>query len=81
MMVRARVVIAVAVAAFLLGGSAPSAHALFGRHKSSQPPAMRHAKKNSNPYDYLKPQKLKKAKGGWYQSSSSGNMVYGKKKK
>jgi len=81
MIVRARVVIAAALAAFLLGGFAPSAHALFGRHKSNQPRAMRHAKKNSSPYGYLKPKKLKKANGGWYQSGMSGNMVYGKKKK
>ncbi len=81
MIVRGRVLIAIVMAAFLLGEFAPSAHALFGRHKSNQPRAMRRAKKNSSPYAYLKPKKLKKANGGWYQSSTSGNLVYGKKKK
>ena len=81
MIVRGRVVIAVVLAALLVGGSAPSAHALFGRHKSNQPPAMRRPKKNTNPYAYLAPKKQKKAAGQWYRSPTSGRMVYGKPNK
>ena len=55
-----------------------SAHALFGRHKSNQPSVHR-AKKNASPYAYLAPKKQKKA-SGYYRSTLTGELVYGKKK-
>jgi hypothetical protein len=61
-----RIVIALVVAALVLGGSAPSAHALFGRHKKNTSPyaylAPKKQKKNTSPYAYLAPKKQKKAK-------------------
>ena len=71
MIVRGRVLMATALAVCILGGSAPSAHALFGRHKT---------KKNPSPYAYLAPKKQKKP-SGWYRSTLNGNLVYGKPKK
>jgi hypothetical protein len=65
--IRARVLIAV-LAGTMLGGFAPSAHAIFGLHR---------AKKNTSPYAYLAPKKGKKS-SGWYQSTLTGKMVYGK---
>jgi hypothetical protein len=81
--VRGRVVIGIVSMAILLGGFAPSAHALFGKHKPNQARSMRRAKKNTSPYDYLKPQKPQKQKkpNGWYRSTLTGKMVYGKQKK
>ena len=61
MIVRGRVVIPIVLAALMQGGLAPSAHALFGRHHSSQPRAQRRAKKNTSPYAYLAPKKQKKS--------------------
>lgn len=84
MVVRGRLVIGIVSAAILLGGLEPSAHALFGRHKPNQPYAVRRAKKNTSPYAYLKPQKQKKKQtkpNGWYRSTLTGDMVYGKQKK
>lgn len=83
MIVRGRVVVGIVSMAILLNGLAPSAHALFGRHKPNQPRAMRRAKKNTSPYAYLKPQKPGKQKkpNGWYRSTLTGKMVYGKQKK
>lgn len=69
MIVRGRIVILIVLAAVLLGESATQAHALFGHHK-----------KNSSPYAYLKPKKQKKP-NGWYRSTLTGEMVYGKQKK
>ena len=93
-MTRARYRIAVAMAALVLGGFAPSAHALFGRHKSDQPRAMRRAKKNTSPYAYLAPKKQKKntspyaylapkkqKKSSGYRNTLTGEMVNGSKKK
>ena len=77
MIVRGRIVIPMVLAALMLGEFAPDAHALFGRHKSSQPRAMRRSKKNTSPYAYLAPRKQKKPKGS-YRSTLTGEMVYGK---
>ena len=79
MKIRARVLTAVLAGTCMLGGFAPSAHALFGIHKSNQPHPPRKLKKNTSPYAYLGPTKHKKATG-WYQSTVTGKMVYGKKK-
>ncbi len=79
MSIRARVLAAVLGVSTMFGGLAPSAHALFGRHGSRPPKALR-MKKNANTYDYLKARKQKKATG-YYRSTLSGDMVYGKKKK
>lgn len=84
MIVRGRVLIAIVVAAILLGGFAPSAHALFGRHGSKPPRAMRHSKKNTSPYAYLAPKKQKKAStksNAHYHRNPSVDEVFGKKKK
>ena len=43
------------------GGLAPSAHALFGKHRANQPRAQRRSKKNISPYAYLAPKKQKKS--------------------
>jgi hypothetical protein len=79
MNIRARVLTAVLAGTCLLGGFAPSAHALFGIHRSKQPHVQRKLKKNTSPYAYLGPQKHKKPTG-WYRSTLTGKMVYGKKK-
>jgi hypothetical protein len=71
MKIRARVLIVVLAGIWILGGFAPSAHALFGLHRSK--------KKITSPYAYLAPKKHKK-QNGWYQSTLSGKVVYGKKK-
>ena len=60
MIVRGRIVIPIVLAALMQTAFAPSAHALFGRHKSNQPRAQRRAKKNTNPYAYLGSKKVKK---------------------
>jgi len=78
MNIRARVLVAVLGVTTLLGGFAPSAHALFGKHGSKAPKVQR-MKKNANTYDYLKPKKQKKPTG-YYRSTLTGDMVYGKKK-
>ena len=77
---RGRIVIPIVFAALLLGSSATGAHALFGRHKTNQSLAPRRAKKNSSPYAYLAPKKQKKP-NGYYRSTLTGDMVYGKPKK
>jgi hypothetical protein len=76
-MVPKRVLMAVVLGILVLGEFAPSAHALFGRHKGNQPRVLHRVKKNSSPYAYLKPKKQKKAKG-WYRSTLTGQVVYGK---
>lgn len=83
MVVRGRVVVSIVSMAILFGGFGPSAQALFRRHKPDQLYAVRKAKKNTSPYAYLKPQKQKKAKkpNGWYRSTLTGDMVYGKQKR
>lgn len=78
--VRGRILIPIVLAAVLVGESATEAHALFGHHRANQQLAPRHLKKNSNPYAYLKPKKQKKP-NGWYRSTLTGEMVYGKQKK
>ena len=79
-MVRSIRILAVAVAILApLAGQSHTAYA-FGKH-APKPPKAQRAKKNTNPYAYLAPKKLKKASGGWYQSPVSGQVVYGKKKK
>ena len=78
--VRGRIVMAMVLAVFMLGESATEAHALFGHHKANQALAPRHLKKNSSPYAYLNAKKQKKP-NGWYRSTLSGQMVYGKQKK
>ena len=75
--VRARILIGMVMAAGLLGGLAPSAHALFGKHGPKPPRAQRQAKKNASPYAYLAPKKQKKPTG-YYRSTLTGQMVYGK---
>jgi hypothetical protein len=79
-MVRGRVLMAVVLTAMTLGGFSPSAHALFGRHHSNQPHALRRSKKNTSPYAYLAPRKQKKSSGR-YISPVTGEMLYGKQKK
>jgi hypothetical protein len=69
--IRVRVLIAV-LAGTMLAGFAPSAHAIFGLHKS---------KKNTSPYAYLAPPKKHKQPNGWYQSTLTGKMAYGKRPK
>jgi len=69
--IRVRVLIGV-LAGIMLAGFAPSAHAIFGLHK---------AKKNTSPYAYLAPPKNHKKPNGWYQSTLTGKMVYGKRPK
>jgi len=66
--IRVRVLIGV-LAGIMLAGFAPSAHAIFGLHK---------AKKNTSPYAYLAPPKKNQKPNGWYQSTLTGKMVYGK---
>jgi len=70
---RSRVLIAILAVTVLFGGFAPSAHALFGLHRSAQ----HRAKKNSSPYAYLAPKKQKKP-SGYYRSTLTGKVVYGK---
>ena len=79
MKICARVLAAVLGVSTMFGGFAPSAHALFGKHGPKPPRALR-MKKNANTYDYLKPKKQKKPTG-YYRSTLTGEMVYGKKKK
>ena len=76
---RTRVLLALVAVSFMVGGWTPSAHALFGRHKSDVPRVQR-AKKNSNPYAYLAPKKQKKPTG-YYRSTLTGKVVYGNPKK
>ena len=78
--IRARVLIAVFAGTSILGGFAPSAHALFGFHRSNQPRVQRKAKKNASLYAYLAPKKQKKPTG-YYQSTVTGQILHGKKKK
>jgi hypothetical protein len=75
--VRGRIVVPMVLAALMLGEFAPEAQAMFGRHKSSQSRTMRRPKKNTSPYAYLAPKKQKKP-NGWYRSTVTGEMVYGK---
>lgn len=77
---RGRIVIPIVLAAVLQGGFATDAHALFGRHKANQPRALHRSKKNTSPYAYLAPKKHKKP-NGYYRSTLTGEMVYGKQKK
>ncbi len=79
MKIRARVLVAVLAVTAMFGGFAPSAHALFGKH-SSNPPRVRRAKKNASPYAYLAPKKQKKPTG-YYRSTLTGDLVYGKPKR
>jgi|HubBroStandDraft_6_1064221.scaffolds.fasta_scaffold809587_1 hypothetical protein len=79
MQVRARILVAVLGVSTMFGGLAPSAHALFGKH-GSKPPKAQRMKKNANTYDYLKAKKQKKPTG-YYRSTLTGDMVYGKPKK
>ena len=84
MILRGRVVIPIVLAALMQAGFAPSAHALFGRHHTSQQRAPRRAKKNTSPYAYLaprKPPKQKKAKSTYHQSTVTGDLFSPKKKK
>jgi len=91
---RGRVVIPIVLAALMLAAGAPNAHALFGRHKSNQPRAMRRTKKNSgpyaylgarkqkkntSPYAYLAPKKQKKPKASSHQSNVTGDLFSEKK--
>ena len=68
MVLSMRVLVAVVALVWAFAGFGQSAYAL-GKHK---------AKKNSNPYAYLAPKKQKKPTG-YYQSTLTGKMVYGKK--
>ena len=79
MKIRARVLVAALGVTTIFGGFAPSAHALFGKH-GSKPPKAQRMKKNANTYDYLKPKKQKKPTG-YYRSTLTGDLVYGKPKK
>jgi hypothetical protein len=79
MQVRARILVAVLGVSTMFGGLAPSAHALFGKH-GPKPPKAQRMKKNANTYDYLKAKKQKKPTG-YYRSTLTGDMVYGKPKK
>ena len=65
-----------AVAALLFGGLAPAANALHLWHHNNTPHIQK-AKKNTSPYAYLKPKKQKRPTG-YYRSSLTGQMVYGK---
>lgn len=79
MRVRTRVLAGLVGMSLMLGGLAPSAHALFKRHKA-EVPKVRRAKKNDSPYAYLAPKKQKKP-SGYYRSTLTGKVVYGKPKK
>jgi hypothetical protein len=70
MVLSMRVLIAVVALIWAFAGLGQSAYAL-GKHK---------AKKNTTTYSYLAPKKQKKPTG-YYQSTLTGDMVYGKKKK
>lgn len=76
---RARVLTGLVAATLMLGAWAPSAHALFRKHKADVPRVQR-AKKNNSPYAYLAPKKQKKPTG-YYRSTLTGKVVYGKPKK
>ena len=81
-MVLSKRVLMVAFALMLAwAGSGDNAYA-FGKHTAKPPKMQRRAKKNASPYAYLAPKKQKKQKkpNGWYQSTLTGDMVYGKKK-
>jgi hypothetical protein len=60
----------------LCSGFAPSAHALHFRHNKNAP-GIQKATKNNSPYAYLKPKKQKRP-SGYYRSTLTGKMVYGK---
>jgi hypothetical protein len=79
MRVRTRFLAGLMGISLMLGGLAPSAHALFKRHRS-EVPKVRRAKKNSNPYAYLARKKQKKH-SGYYRSTLTGKVVYGKRKR
>ncbi len=67
-----RIFIAAVALMWAFAGLGQSAYAL-GKHQHRP-------KKNTNPYAYLAPRKQKKP-SGYYQSTLTGEMVYGKKKK
>jgi hypothetical protein len=66
-----RVLVVMMALVWIVAGVGSEAHAL-GKHKYRQ-------KKNSSPYAYLAPKKTKKPTG-YYRSTLTGQVVYGKKK-
>jgi hypothetical protein len=73
------VLVMVVAVVSLFGVASPSAYGLHFWHKSNTP-HIEKAKKNNSPYAYLKSKKQKKAKG-YYRSTLTGQMVYGKPRK
>src|SRR4051812_47338265 len=77
MAVSARVLIVMFALIWMFSGFVPRAEAL-GKHGQKPPRAFRHAKKNASPYAYLAGPKKQKKSNGYYRSTLTGEVVYGK---
>lgn len=77
MLLSLRILVVMFALVWVVAGTGPKAYA-FGKHKANAARVYRQ-KKNSSPYAYLKPKKQKKPTG-YYQSTLTGQVVYGKKK-
>jgi len=73
------IVIGLVAALAFCGGLAPSAFAVHGKQGFSPPKTHYRAKKNSNAFggNYMAPKKQRRPTG-YYRSSLTGKMVYGK---